>query len=105
MADDLRLLQLAFTIHMAEQILGSDLDIVDSEAAWLHATFPPELLRQTGFVDDDGKRTERYTEARDRAVVELPHALHEVDKLAVMELLVGAPTWRAYTGRVSLYQP
>jgi len=29
----------------------------------------------------------------------------DVDGDGLMELLVGAPTWRAYTGRVSLYQP
>jgi len=88
--DDVRLLQLAFTIHMAEQILGSDLDVVASEAAWLHETFPPELQSEAGFVGADGRPTARFYEARDRAVLELPTLLQEGDKLAVMELLVGA---------------
>jgi hypothetical protein len=89
-AHDIRLLQLAFTIHMAEQILGSDLDVVDEEAAWLHATFPPEMLRQTGLLGVDGHRTAAYEEARDVALLELPDALSEGEKLAVMEVLVGA---------------
>ena len=90
MAHDLPLLQLAFTVHMAEQIFGSDLDVDEQEAAWLADTFPLSVMQEAGLVDDAGARTPRYEELRDRAVVELPDALDEVHKLAVLEVLVGA---------------
>lgn len=90
MPHDTRKLQLAFTLHMAQQILGSDLDVVDSEAAWLHATFPQQMLHDTGFLDNEGRPTAAFEEARDVALLELPVSLDEVQKLQVMEVLVGA---------------
>jgi len=63
-ADDLLRLQLAFTLHMADQILGSDAHIDDAERSWLHERFPAEMLRETGFVDADGNLTSAYEEAQ-----------------------------------------
>lgn len=90
MADDLLRLQLAFTLHMADQILGSDAHIDDAERSWLHDRFPAAMLRETGFVDADGNLTGAYEEARDEALVALPEELPASGKWQIMEDLVNA---------------
>ncbi len=88
--DDLLPLQLAFTLHMADQILGADAEIADSERSWLHDRFPPEMLVATGFLDDHGNLTAAYEEARDEALVTLPEELPASGKWQIMEDLVHA---------------
>ena len=68
-------LQLAFTLHMADQILGADSEIADEERTWLHERFPPEMLTSTGFLDERGHLSHAYEEARDEALVVLPDEL------------------------------
>jgi uncharacterized tellurite resistance protein B-like protein len=89
-ADDLLRLQLAFTLHMADQILGADAEIADEERSWLHERFPPEMLESTGFLDDQGKLTHAYEEARDEALIALPDELPASGKWQIMEDLVNA---------------
>lgn len=88
--DDTRRLQLAFTLHMADQILGSDLDLATAESEWIHATFPMPMLHATGFLGPDGQATPAFDEARDRALLELPQRLGTTEKLQIMEILVAA---------------
>ena len=90
MSDSLARLQLAFTLHMAHQVLGADADFVASEHRWFRERFPPEMLRELGFVDAAGGYTAAWEEARDVALLELPRALHEADKLQIIEELVNA---------------
>ncbi len=90
MTDPIHRLQLAFTLHMAHQILGSDTQITSDEGRWFYGRFPHDMLRALGFVDADGGLNDAWEEARDEALVVLPESLHEGDKLLIMEDLVGA---------------
>lgn len=90
MTPDLLRLQLAFTLHMSEQILGSDRDVSDSERSWLHERFPREMLAQTGFIDAAGQLTATFEEARDDALITLPDQLELSGKWQIMEDLVQA---------------
>jgi len=83
-------LQLAFTLHMADQILGADAEIADEERTWLHERFPPEMLASTGFIDEHGHLTHAYEEARDEALIVLPDELPASGKWQIMEDLVHA---------------
>jgi len=83
-------LQLAFTLHMADQIVSADADLADAERAWLHERFPPEMLAATGFLDDEGRLGQAYEEARDEALVTLPQELPTSGKWQIMEDLVHA---------------
>lgn len=87
---DLQLLKLAFAYHMVEQIIGADARIDETELAYLERTFPTGLMAECGFVDPSGALTQAHREAADLAIVELPAALTEGEKLAVLEILVEA---------------
>ena len=90
MAEDLLRLQLAFAYHMIEQVIGSDAETEREELRYLAEVFPPELLRDLGYEDADGARTEAFREARDLSLVELPERLTDGEKLGLLDLLVGA---------------
>lgn len=90
MDSDLTRLKLAFTLHMVEQIFGADAEVVASERAFLHDTFPPDLLATCGFRDASGQPTAAYEEARDSALFELPDRLTPGEKMQVLEVLVDA---------------
>jgi hypothetical protein len=79
--------KLAFTWHMAREIVVADSETRDAELAWLDARCPPALLREVGFLDDAGP-TELFVDALGRAVVELPDRLTPGEKLALLEGLV-----------------
>lgn len=87
---DVRGLLLAFSWHMAREVVAADGARSADEAAWLHATFPPEVLRAVGLVDERGVETPRFTEWRDRALLELPERLTLGEKLALLEGLLDA---------------
>jgi hypothetical protein len=88
--DDLQRLQLAFAYHMIEQVIGSDAELDAEELTYLAEVFPPDLLIRLEFLDGAGARTAAFDEARDLALVELPERLTLGEKLALVELLVGA---------------
>ena len=90
MSQPLEALQLAFAYHMVEQIIGSDEDLDPTELRYLDEVFPPSLMREHGFVDPDGYTTAAFEEARDVALLELPARLTPGEKLALVEILVGA---------------
>jgi hypothetical protein len=87
---DLQLQKLAWTIHMVRQIIGADAHVDPAELAFLHDTFPAELLAECGFRADDGEPTARYLEARDTSQLELPDRLTIGEKLQLLEVLVDA---------------
>ena len=90
MSTNIDLLQLAFAYAATLHVIGSDAVEDPSEVAWLHERFPPELLRNSGFVDGSGRFTAAYLSALEQARRELPSRLTEGQKLAMMEALVQA---------------
>jgi hypothetical protein len=88
--DDLELLLLAFSWHMAREVLASDAYTDGTERAWLDARFPRDVLASVGFVDAEGADTERFVELRERARDELPERLTTGEKLALLEDLIEA---------------
>lgn len=92
MADEHELmrLQLAFAYHMIEEVIRSDADLEGAETDYLAEVFPRTLLRDLGFEDAQGRRTEAFAEARDLALVVLPERLTDGEKLGLLDLLVGA---------------
>ena len=93
---DLQLQKLAFATHMVRQIIGADAFVAPEELAYLHRTFPPDLLREAGFVDGDGAFTPRFTEARDTAVLELADRLTLGEKLAMEIVDFNYPGYEAW---------
>jgi uncharacterized tellurite resistance protein B-like protein len=83
-------LLLAFSFHMARQIVAADEATESAELTWLAERFPSALLRGAGFLDDAGADTDRFVELRERALVELPERLTLGEKLAVVEGLLEA---------------
>jgi uncharacterized tellurite resistance protein B-like protein len=90
MADDLELLRLAFSWHMAREVVASDAHTSASERMWLRERFPRELLVEVGLVDAAGVETERSVELRERARDELRERLTTGEKLALVEDLLEA---------------
>jgi uncharacterized tellurite resistance protein B-like protein len=89
-SQELKFLQLAFTYHMVEQIIGSDEDLDPHELRYLDQVFPPALMREHGLLDAHGHHTPAFDEARNLALLELPSRLTRGEKLALIEVLVGA---------------
>ena len=90
MARNLDVLQLAFAYHTIQRIIGSDAQIDEVELSFLHGEFPPDLLRTTGFIDPSGRLTPVFLDARDEALRDLPSRLTQGQKLALLDLLIGA---------------
>ncbi len=78
-------LKLAFTYHIVNQILESDDEVVPAEARFLERTFPKELFETSGFVDDEGKYTQRWQDALGEALLELPVQLTVTERLKILE--------------------
>jgi uncharacterized tellurite resistance protein B-like protein len=78
-------LKLAFTYHIVNQILESDDEVVPAEARFLRRTFPQELFESSGFVDAEGKYTQRWQDALGEALLELPVQLSVAERLKVLE--------------------
>lgn len=89
-ANDLEVLLLAFSFHMARQMVTADAETDAAELTWLDDRFPAHLLTQAGLVDDAGRDTDRFVELREAALVELPERLTLGEKLAVLESLLEA---------------
>lgn len=90
MSRNLNALQLAFAYDMIQRIIGSDTVVDSVELSFLDRTFPPDLLRTCGFLDDRGRLTEAFSEARGEALDALPSALTQGQKLALLDLLIEA---------------
>ncbi|MBX2802685.1 MAG: TerB family tellurite resistance protein [Myxococcales bacterium] len=90
MQSNLNELQLAFAYGHMLDVIGSDTVVDPSELSFLRGTFPDELLRTCGFLDPEGRFTQRFVQAREEAGRSLPSRLTQGQKLALVELLVGA---------------
>ena len=92
MGSDPRLerLKLALCVHVAQMIVDAD-DVLDySEIELLSREFPTSMLKANGFVDEKGRFTEGYDEARRIALQELPGMLRIEDKFALIDLFYRA---------------
>ena len=83
-------LKLAFAYHVIEEIIGADARIDQGELAFLDGRFPPALLRNCRYVDESGMRTDRYRQALDEAMIELPDRLTVGEKLQLLEIFTAA---------------
>ena len=90
MSDDLPRLKLAFAYHVITELVRADGQISDREVAFITATFPGTDLARAGFVDVEGRMTQTFVEARDRALVELQDRLSEGDKLVLIQQIADA---------------
>lgn len=87
---DPELLLLAFTWHMAREVVAADAEVAGAEVSWLRARFPAVVLREAGLVDAAGDDTPQFVELRERALVELPERLTPGEKLSLIEDLLDA---------------
>lgn len=78
-------LKLAFSYHIVNQILNSDGELVPAEAAFMRRAFPSRLFQQSGFVDEDGRYTQRWQDALGEALLELPVQLTVDQRLGILE--------------------
>lgn len=84
---DLEPLKLAFTYHLAEQVIGADGRVDPEEAAFLEEHFPREPLEEAGFLDDAGEFTDAYRAAVEQALRVLPARLDEPAKRELMKVI------------------
>ncbi|MEQ1507912.1 MAG: TerB family tellurite resistance protein [Myxococcota bacterium] len=82
-------LELAFTYHLVNQIVGADGVVAPAEARFVSRTFPPSLLASSGFVGSNGLFTPRWTEALGEALLVLPERSVEA-RVAIVETLFRA---------------
>jgi hypothetical protein len=78
-------LELAFQLHVSTLLVEADLVTTDDEAAFLARHFPVDLLRERGFADAAGARTERFHDAAVEALATLPGKLDRLAKLDLLE--------------------
>ena len=83
-------LKLAFAYHVVQLIVGADQVVSQAEAVYVTCHFPAEILRSSGYVDDDGLLTPRFSAARDAALADLPDLLDMAAKRALVSMFVGA---------------
>jgi uncharacterized membrane protein YebE (DUF533 family) len=83
-------LQLAFSLHIADLILGDEAARDPDEAAFFARTFPADRLLAAGFRDATGQPTDAYHEAAMAALDTLPSALHDKEKCALLQVFVAA---------------
>lgn len=93
-ADELDLdeLKLAFLQYMVGRVSGADQVVTAAEQARIDAICPPEALRRAGLTDGTGAPTELAEAARVRALMELPGALSEAERLALVSALASLAT-------------
>jgi len=87
---DTEALKLAFSYHALEQIIAADGVLEPEELAFLEQTFPSELMKESGYMDDAGDKTPLYSHALDEALIELPDRLTLGEKLCIVEIFVDA---------------
>jgi uncharacterized tellurite resistance protein B-like protein len=77
-------LLLAFSHHIAHQVVKADGKLHPSEAEWLAVQFPHSILVEAGFVDDEGHTTPRYGRATREGVRTAGTTFSESDRRAMM---------------------
>jgi hypothetical protein len=83
-------LKLAFSLHVVDQIVAADDQLTRAELAFLESQFPQKLLRDRGFADEDGVRTDAYHQAAMDALDRLPHQLELDEKVALLSVFFAA---------------
>ncbi len=83
-------LELAFALEYATRIVAADGVESYEEFRMLGEIFPRPLLRQAGFLDDEGTLTARFREYQEMAHNVLPSALGDSEKRDLMQLLFAA---------------
>lgn len=83
-------LLLAFGWHMVVDLFQSDHDLTASERAFLQEHFPTARMVAAGFKGAHGALTERYFQARDQALIELPTRLDPAQRQAQLGMLARA---------------
>ena len=83
MAFDDEDLELAFQLHVIEELLDSDFGTTALENQLVERWFPLEIRRSRGMVDDTGP-TARYREAVEAAHARLPTRLDHARKLELL---------------------
>lgn len=83
-------LQLAFSLHIADLILGDATSRDPGEAAFFARTFPESRLQAADFLAADGTHNDRYHEAAMAALDTLPDALDDDAKCALLQVFVEA---------------
>ncbi len=78
-------LELAFQLHVMNQLAEADLNASQDEAVFLAMHFPLQDLVAAGFKTADGVWTDAYDEAAVRALEVLPSRLDETGKLDLLE--------------------
>jgi hypothetical protein len=81
---DLEALKLAFLQDMLGRIARADTVVVAAEEALIDVVCPPEALRQAGLADADGRPTPLAEAASVRALLVLPGALPEDQRLKLV---------------------
>ncbi len=77
-------LTLAFRWKVAREMVEADMHVADGEQAWLERTFPPDALREAGFIDDQGAPTATWEACVAEALATLPDLLSPEDKRAIL---------------------
>lgn len=93
-AEDLAIadLELAFLQYMVGRVSAADRVVTTAEQQRIDVICPPDALRRAGFVDAAGAPTALAEAARVRALMELPGALSEDRRLALVTPLAGLAT-------------
>jgi uncharacterized tellurite resistance protein B-like protein len=82
-------LKLAFGVSIGRAIVDADRQVDYSEFRLFGQIFPRVLLREEGFVDEQGQFTEALATAWMEACAVLPEMLSEEDKLDLLSLFHG----------------
>jgi uncharacterized tellurite resistance protein B-like protein len=78
-------LELAFQLHVLNQLAEADQNASHQEQAFLERHFPLQDLVAAGFKTADGAWTDAYDEAAVQALAVLPKSLDEAGKLDLLE--------------------
>lgn len=89
---DLEALKLAFLQHMVGRVSQADRTLTDAERAAVARICPPAALVRAGLTDASGAPTALTEPAKVRALMELPGALSEADRLALLTPLAQLAT-------------
>ena len=82
-------LKLAFTWHVAHQILSSDGVVDAAEKRFVEKTFPKLLLERSGFFDANKGFTPRWNDALGEALLTLP-TLSVPERVQIVDTLFRA---------------
>jgi uncharacterized tellurite resistance protein B-like protein len=83
-------LELALSWHLAQEVLLADLEIAETEHAWLAQHFPQSKLQDAGLADEAGARTPFFHDCVSEALITLPETMSRDDKLTLIKTLFAA---------------